>query len=85
MLNPLLPQPIDNTYRGHKLALWLLGLLVLMKVLIGVNSMVNGYSVASSADGIPVDTDPVPAAQTIVSMFALLGFSQRLPRISAPF
>jgi|tagenome__1003787_1003787.scaffolds.fasta_scaffold20309315_2 hypothetical protein len=26
MLNPLLPQRADNTYHGHKLALWLFAL-----------------------------------------------------------
>jgi hypothetical protein len=73
MLNLLLPQPVDNTYRGYKVALWLFGLLVLMKTIISVNSIVNGYSIASSADGIPLDTFAPDAAQTVVSLFGLLG------------
>ena len=75
MLNRLLPQHIDNTYHGYKLALWLFGLLVFMKLAIGVNSIFNGYSVASSADGIPLDTYTPAAARTVVTLFGLLGLS----------
>jgi hypothetical protein len=76
MLNRLLPQLVDNTYPGYKLALWLFALLLFLKVLIGLNSVFNGYSVASSADGIPLDTYSPAAAQTVVSVFAIWGFSQ---------
>ena len=31
MFNQILPRQVDNTYGGYKLALWLFGLLVLMK------------------------------------------------------
>jgi hypothetical protein len=75
MFSQLLPQTIDNTYRGRKLALWLFGLMVFMKLAMSLNSIVNGYSVASSADGIPLDSYPQAAAGTIVSLFALLGLS----------
>jgi hypothetical protein len=50
----LLPQRVDNTYRGYKLAIWLFGAVVLMKLAMSLNSIFNGYVVASSADGIPV-------------------------------
>jgi hypothetical protein len=56
MLSSLLPRCVDNTYRGHRLALVFFGLLVLVKIAMGVNSIFNGRSVASSADGIPLDT-----------------------------
>jgi hypothetical protein len=75
MLNPLLPQRADNTYRGQKLALWIFGLAVLMKGTIGLNSIFNGHTVASSADGIPLDTFTPAGAQAVVSLFALLGLS----------
>jgi hypothetical protein len=71
----LLPQRFDNTYRGHTLALWLFALIVLMRVVMSLNSILNGRSVASSADGIPLETYTPAAAQTAVSLFALLGFS----------
>jgi len=75
MLNQLLPQRIDNRYRGHKLALWLFALAVFMRVAMSLNSIFNGYSVATSADGVPLDTFPSAAAQTIVSLLALLGLA----------
>jgi hypothetical protein len=78
MLSSLLPRCVDNTYRGHRLALGLLGLLVLVKIGIGVNSIFNGRSVAISADGIPLDTFGPAGAQAVVSLFALWGLSQLL-------
>src|SRR5712691_3030129 len=75
MFNQLLPQRIDNTYRGHKVALWLFALLLFMRVAMSLNSIFNGYLVASSADGIPLDTFTSLAARTVVSLFALLGLS----------
>jgi hypothetical protein len=69
MFDKLLPQPIDNTYSGLKIALWLLGLIVLVHTLQSVLVLVNGYSIAQSADGIPLDIYPADAAQTILSIF----------------
>jgi len=71
MVNELLPKRIDNTYRGAKLAPWLFAVLLFMKTGISLNCIFNGYSVAKSADGIPVDTYAPAAAQTIVALFAL--------------
>ena len=75
MLAPLLPRRADNDYRGFRLALWLFGLVVFMKLAIGLNSIFNGRSVASSADGIPLDTYTPAGARAVVSLFALLGLS----------
>ena len=71
----LLPQRVDNTYRGHKLALWLFGAVVLMKLAMSLNSIFNGYVVASSADGIPLDTFSSAAARTVVALFAIWGLA----------
>lgn len=71
----LLPARLDNTYRGHQAALWLFGLIMLMRTVMSVNSILNGRSVASSADGIPLGTYSPAAAQTAVSLFALVGLS----------
>ena len=49
-----------------------------MKVSMSVNSILNGRLVASSADGIPLDTFTAAGAQTVVSLFAILGLSQLL-------
>lgn len=75
MLGQIFPQRIDNTYRGHKLALWLFGVIVLMKVAMSVNSIFNGHTVATSADGIPLDTFTPAGAQAVVSLFAIWGLA----------
>ncbi|MEA2165845.1 MAG: hypothetical protein QOK37_3972 [Thermoanaerobaculia bacterium] len=75
MIEQILPRSIDNNYRGHKAALWIFGLLALMRLTIGVNSIINGHDVLMKADGVPLDTYPVAAAQTIVALWALLGLS----------
>jgi hypothetical protein len=76
VLNRLLPRQVDNTYRGYRLALWLFALVVLVKVAMSVNSIFNGHTVASSADGIPLDTFTPAGAQAVVSLFAAWGLGQ---------
>ena len=70
MLDKLFPQPIDNTYRGYKIALWLFGLVVGVRITQSVLIIFNGYSTARDADGIPLDTFTPAAAQTVVALFA---------------
>ena len=70
LLARLLPQSIDNTYRGHKLALWLFGLVVGMRIVQSILVIGNGYPTARDADGIPMDTFPPAAAQAVVALFA---------------
>jgi hypothetical protein len=76
MVGQLLPQLIDNSYRGHKLALWLFGAVVFMKTSIGLGTIFNGRTAAMSADGIPLDTFPPAAAQAFLSVFAIWGLAQ---------
>jgi hypothetical protein len=71
MLDALLPRSVDNTYRGHKAALWLFGLVVALRTLQSLAVIFNGYSTAINADGLPLDTYPAAAAQTVVALFAL--------------
>ena len=73
MFNRFLPQPIDNTYSGHRLALWLLALVVSVRIAQSVLVIFDGYSVLKSADGIPLDTYTPASAQTVVAVWALLG------------
>jgi hypothetical protein len=72
ILGRLLPRRIDNTYTGSKIALWIFGLVTAIRITQSILIIVNGYSIAISADGIPLDSFPRPAAQTIV---AILGIS----------
>jgi len=78
MLELLLPRSADRTYHGHRLALWLFAVVVFMTAGMSLVSIFNGYAAASSADGIPLDTYTSAAAQTVVSLFALLGLSHLL-------
>jgi hypothetical protein len=75
LLDRILPRHADNTYRGFRLALWLFALLVLMKLAMSVNSIFNGRGVATSADGIPLDTFTPAGAQAVVSLFASWGLA----------
>ena len=71
ILSRLFPARIDNAHQGSKIALWILGLIVAVRTMQSVMILVNGSSVAQSADGIPLDTYPAAAGQTIVALFAL--------------
>jgi hypothetical protein len=57
---------------------------VLMKGAISLGSIFNGYDAASSADGIPLATFTPTAAETVVTLFALLGLSQLMPPLLSP-
>lgn len=76
MLDRLLPPSLAEGYRGHRLALWILGLLAIMKLAMGTNSIVNGRDVAGSADGIPLATFSPEAAQAVLALFAGWGLGQ---------
>jgi hypothetical protein len=78
VLDRIFPRQFDNNYRGHKLALWLFGILVLMQLGISLSSIFDTYNVVRSADGIPLDTFTSTGAQTVVSITALLGLSKLL-------
>lgn len=69
MFDRLLPRPIDNKYSGSKIALWLLGLIIFVQTVQSVLVLSNGYSIAQSADGIPLENYPAAAAQTILAIF----------------
>jgi hypothetical protein len=73
MSNRFLPQRIDNSYSGHRLALWLFGLVVTVKIVQVLLAIFDGPSVLVSADGIPLDTYTPAGAQTLVAVWALSG------------
>jgi hypothetical protein len=75
MISKLFPPSIDNVYRGRKAALWLLGFIVLIKGVMGINCIFNGDSVAISADGIPLETFTPAGASAVVAFLALWGWS----------
>ena len=76
MFEQLLPKRADNTFQGPKLALWLFAVVVIVKSVMSLVSIFNGYLTATSADGIPLDTYTPAGAQTVLSLVALLGLTQ---------
>ncbi len=78
MLTRLFPKQLDNDYRGHVLAIWLLVPLALMKVLQGANvagllGTGNSRQVLEAVDHVPVSTFPAEAASQLVFLFAVWG------------
>jgi hypothetical protein len=76
MLNRLLPRQADNRFGGQPAALWLLGLLVALKLVVSGNSIFNTASVASGADGIPLDSFGPAAQREVLTLFALMALGQ---------
>ena len=75
MLNPLFPRQADNSFHGFKPALWIFGALAVVRVIMSLNSIFNGRTIITTADGIPLDTFTPPGAQTVISLFALLALA----------
>lgn len=76
MLDRLFPRQLDNRFEGYRAALWLLGLYVALKLIMGVNSIFNTESVAVGADGFPLDSFGPAAAQAVLMLFALTSLGQ---------
>ncbi len=68
-----LPKSASNNYAGQKVALFIFGFLLAVKTAISFGSIFNGNAAASSADGIPLDTYGPAGAQTVLSLFGLVG------------
>ncbi len=78
MLTRLFPKQIDNDYRGHVLAIWLLVPLALMKFLQGANvagllGTGNSRQILETVDNVPVSAFPAEAASQLVFLFAAWG------------
>lgn len=76
MDNRFLPRFIDNQYRGHKVALWFFWVVVIMRGLQGLSLIVGGPSIVRDADGIPLETFPIAASDSIVAVFVISGLSR---------
>ncbi len=73
MLNRIFPKQFDNTFRGHWLAVWIFAPVVLMELAMGANSIINTRTVATLADGIPLDRYGAGGADAIIALFAIAG------------
>jgi hypothetical protein len=78
MIDRIFPRQFDNRYRGNRFAIWLFVPVVLIESLIGANSTFNARSVATGADGIPIDSFGAGGAQAVIAIFSLLGLCRLL-------
>lgn len=78
IIKRLFPAELGNDYRGRRLGLWIFGVIVLVKSFQMLSSLLNGRMTLRRADGIPIDSYPPAAVQTIVALFALLAFTYLL-------
>ena len=78
MASLLLPSQLDNVFRGRKASLGLLVLVLLSKLAMGTNILLNARSVAAGADGIPLDRFGNGGAEAVIAFFALWGMGQIL-------
>jgi len=82
MFARLFPLVADNRYSGRRLGLWLFGLMP-VKVLMGLNVIVNTSKVAESADGVPVGSFDPAGARAFLFMFAAWGLCQVILGLAA--
>ena len=68
----LFPAHADNSFDGLRPALWLLGFLIAVKLLMSLNSIINTADVAGNADGIPLASFGPEAARQVLQLFALM-------------
>lgn len=67
----LFPRAIDNVYRGQWPSFVLFVLFLALTLIKSLNSMLNTRSVATGADGIPIDTYGPGGAEAVLTLFAL--------------
>ena len=82
-MNPLLPATADNAYRGPKIALWIFGLVLFVKIGIALGGLLNGPNAAAQADGIPLSTFGVTGAQDFLSLDAALSITLLMMGVTA--
>ncbi len=80
MIGRIFPAQFDNDYRGHWLAIWLLGFLVLSKLVMGfnvagLNPWISSEFVAKNADAIPLETFSAEAQSLVLFLFSAWGLA----------
>jgi hypothetical protein len=78
MLARLFPRQFDNAYAGSRIAAWILGVLLLLKGVMGFNAMVFTRMVAGGVDRIPLDSYGPSGARMVLVFFSLWGLWQLL-------
>jgi hypothetical protein len=76
MLKRLFPPVHDFTYRGNRLALWLLAAVLALKFATAGAAVFNAEAAAGRADGLLLETFSAAGAQAVLALFGLLGVTQ---------
>ena len=71
MLDRIFPAQFDNRLEGRRAALWLLGLLLALKLVMSLNSIFNTESIAAGADKFPLASYGADGARAVLMLFAL--------------
>ena len=72
----IFPPRFDNEYQGKRAALWLLGLLVALKLVMSINSIVNTSDIARGADGFRLESYGADGARAVLMLFAMVALGQ---------
>ena len=78
MINKILPNIVDNNYRGKKIALWFFYLITAMTVVRSCIHIFKHDGGAQSIATIPLDTYTNGGAEAVIFIFAYWGLSQLL-------
>ena len=73
MFSRIFPKQIDNNYRVHWLAILIFALLVILRAVMGFNSITLTHMVATGAAGIPLDSYGPACAAVVVLFFKNIG------------
>jgi len=76
MLKILLPENADNTYKGHKIAEWLLYLYIFKSFFAGCVHMFASDGGAMSIGSVTLDAFSQGAADSVITVFGLWGMEQ---------
>jgi hypothetical protein len=76
LLHRLLPERIDNRYRGHPLGLWLFVPITLQRIALSFTHLFKADGGAQSISTLPLDSYPASAAQNIIGLMARMGLEQ---------
>jgi len=76
MFNKILPDTIDNTYKGNKIALWFFYLITVVTVVRSCIHIFKYDGGAQSIATIPLDTFTEGGAAVVILIFAYWGLSQ---------
>ena len=78
MFQRLLPETVDNRFRGHRVALWLFYPITLVMIVRSCIHMFRGDGGAQSIATIPLDSLTSAGMASVIAVFAQWGLSQLL-------